>query len=64
MGKKKKSSGARSGSRERTNPITGNTEIVPGTKAGKKRTRLSFGDPLRTHDIHQKDKKSKKKQLD
>lgn len=50
MGKSKKSSGS-SGSQGRTrlNPLTGETETIPGTKAGKKRTRTSYGDPLRTH---------------
>lgn len=50
MGKKKKSSGS-SGSQGRTriNPLTGAEETIPGTKAGKKRTRTAFGDPLRTH---------------
>jgi hypothetical protein len=38
--------------RERINPITKEVEIVPGTKAGRKRTRLPFGHPLRTHDLH------------
>jgi len=28
-----------------------NGEKVPGTKAGKKRTRLPYGDPRRTHDL-------------
>jgi hypothetical protein len=41
-----------SGSRTRVNPKTKEVETVPGTKAGKKRTRLSGGHPLRTHDIH------------
>lgn len=37
--------------RVRINPITKKEEMVTGTKAGKKRMRTSFGDPLRTHDI-------------
>lgn len=41
-----------SGSRTRVNPVTKEVETVAGTKAGKKRTRLSGGHPLRTHDIH------------
>lgn len=50
MGKKKKATGARSGSRIRTNPLTGETETVSGTKAGKRRQYLPVGHPLRTHD--------------
>jgi hypothetical protein len=50
MGKKKKSTSNRQGSRIRLNPLTGEKESVPGTKAGKKRTKLPFGHPLRTHD--------------
>jgi len=62
MGKQKKSSG-NSGSRTRVNPLTGATETVPGTKAGKKRTRTALGDPLRTHVSLEKkgSKKSKSK---
>ncbi len=41
-----------SGSRTRINPKTKEVETVSGTKAGKKRTRLPSGHPLRTHDIH------------
>jgi len=52
MGKKNKSVNHGAQQRERTNPITGQVETVPGTKAGKKRMRTSFGDPLRTHDLH------------
>ena len=37
--------------RQRTNPITGEVTFVSGTKAGKKRQRLSIGHPLRTHDL-------------
>ena len=50
MGKKKKGSSNRQGSRTRLNPLSGDLETVSGTKAGKKRTRLPFGHPLRTHD--------------
>lgn len=50
MAKGKKGSGSRDGSRQRVNPLTGKVESVPGTKAGKKRTRESLGSPLRTHD--------------
>lgn len=49
MGKKKGSSN-RKGERTRINPLTGQTETVTGTKAGKKRTRLPWGHPLRSHD--------------
>jgi hypothetical protein len=48
MAKQKKSK-ASTGNRERLNPLTGKLESVPGTKAGKKRTRTAPGDPLRTH---------------
>jgi hypothetical protein len=53
----------RSGAQTRTrlNPLTGELETVPGTKAGKKRTRLSVGDPLRTHDLYSESKAKKKK---
>lgn len=51
MGKKKKSSGNRAGFRTRINPLTGQSEQVPGTRSGKKRVRLPFGHPLRTHDL-------------
>lgn len=61
MGKKNKGVSRGAQQRERFNYLTGKTEIVPGTKAGKRRTRLSFGDPLRTHDLHGPvGKKSKK----
>jgi hypothetical protein len=56
MGKQNKSK-ASSGTRTRVNPITGETETLPGTKAGKKRTRAAFSDPLRTHITY--DKKGK-----
>jgi hypothetical protein len=51
MGKGKKGSGARSGDRIRVNPLTGETEKVAGTKAGKKRMKESPSSPLRTHDL-------------
>lgn len=51
MGKKKKSSGQRTGVRTRINPLTGETETVAGTRSGKKRARLPEGHPLRTHDL-------------
>jgi hypothetical protein len=51
MGKGKRGGSARAGSRSRLNPRTGLVEQVAGTKAGKKRSRLAFGDPLRTHDL-------------
>jgi len=50
-----------SGSRTRFNYITGKEEQVPGTKAGKKRMRLSVGDPLRTHDLRRLPPKTKAK---
>jgi len=56
MGKKKKGTGTRAGSRTRQNPLTGEIETVTGTKAGKKKTRLPFGHPLRTHDLEPKKK--------
>lgn len=52
MGKKNKKVARGAQQRERFNYLTGKTEIIPGTKAGKRRTRLSYGDPLRTHDLH------------
>lgn len=52
MGKKRKGVSRGAQQRERTNPITKQVEIISGTKAGKKRQRLPFGHPLRTHDIH------------
>ncbi len=51
MGKKKKSSGARSGQRIRVNPLTGEAETISGTRSGKKRQLLPLGHPLRTHDL-------------
>lgn len=46
----KKGSSNRAGQRTRINPLTGQQETVTGTKAGKKRTRLPWGHPLRSHD--------------
>lgn len=60
MGKKNKKVARGAQQRERLNPLTGKTEIVPGTKAGKRRQRLAPGDPLRTHDLHGPVGKSKK----
>lgn len=51
MGKRSKKVARGSQQRERFNPLTGKTEVISGTKAGKRRARLSFGDPLRTHDL-------------
>ena len=64
MGKKKGGGGSGKGAQQRTrkNPLTGQTETVHGTKAGKRRMRLAPGDPLRTHDIKGPvGKKSKKR---
>ena len=62
---KKKSGGGGSGKaaqqRTRINPQTGQVEYVPGTKAGKRRTRLPVGHPLRTHDLHGPGGKKKEK---
>lgn len=57
MGKKNKSSSGGSQQRQRFNYITGQTEIVAGTKAGKRRTRLPYGHPLRTHDLENRGKR-------
>lgn len=54
MGKKNKKVSRGAQQRERLNPLTGQIEIIPGTKAGKRRTRLPYGHPLRTHDLHLK----------
>lgn len=54
MGKKKASGSNRAGTRTRLNPLTGEVETIPGTKAGKKRTRLPEGHPLRTHDLRKR----------
>jgi len=60
MGKKKKSSGSQSTGRTRVNPLTGQVETVSGTKAGKRRSYLPVGHPLRTHDIQGASKKKDK----
>lgn len=52
MGKKKKSSGDRSGTRTRINPLTGQAETQGGTRSGKRKVHLPAGHPLRTHDLH------------
>lgn len=52
MGKKKKSSGDRSGARTRINPLTGVAETLSGTRSGKGKVHLPAGHPLRTHDLH------------
>ena len=62
MAKKKKSSGSRSGERVRINPLTGNSETVPGTRSGKNRQLLPPGHPLRTHDLKPKGSKQKRHQ--
>jgi hypothetical protein len=55
MGKQKKGKPGSGEGRTRKNPLTGEVEIVPGTKAGKRRQYLPVGHPLRTH----QDKKGK-----
>ena len=50
MGKKKGTSG-RTSERTFVDPLTGKTETVAGTKAGKKRQMLPPGHPRRTHDL-------------
>lgn len=62
MGKKKKSSGDRSGQRTRINPLTGEAETVTGTRSGKKRQLLSPGHPLRTHDLNPAGSRKKRHQ--
>jgi len=52
MGAKNKKVARGSQQRIRHNYLTGKDETIPGTKAGRKRQRLSLGDPLRTHDLH------------
>jgi len=59
MGKRRKKVTRGAQQRERQNPVTGEVEIVSGTKAGKRRARLPFGHPLRTHDLYgKKDKRT------
>jgi hypothetical protein len=60
MGKGKKGTTRGVQSRTRLNPLTGELETVPGTKAGKKRTRLPVGHPLRTHDLYAESKTTKR----
>ncbi|MFZ9715904.1 MAG: hypothetical protein ACO3CH_00415 [Ilumatobacteraceae bacterium] len=52
MAKGKKSSAKGPQQRERYNYIEKKMEVVPGTKAGRKRQRLPLGHPMRTHDLH------------
>jgi hypothetical protein len=59
MAKGKKSSGTHSNERTRRNPQTGEVEKVGGAKAGRKRNRLPYGHPLRTHDLALGSKRSK-----
>lgn len=59
MGKQAKQKPSR-GNRTRRNPLTGEVETIPGTKAGPKRVRLAPGDPLRTH-VSADDRKEKRK---
>jgi hypothetical protein len=54
MGKKNKNVSRGAQQRTIVNPLTGKTETFPGTKAGKKRHRLSWGHELRTHDLSRK----------
>jgi len=58
MGKQKKGKPGSGEGRTRKNPLTGEVEIVPGTKAGKRRQYLPLGHPLRTH----QDKKGRAQQ--
>ena len=51
MGKKNKRVARGAQQRTRFNYLTQQYETVPGTKAGKKRNRLPYGHPLRTHDL-------------
>jgi len=60
----KKGSGTHLNTRTRKNPLTGQTESVTGTKAGRKRFRLSWGDPLRTHDLPESKRRKKPVQED
>ena len=63
MGKTKGGGGGAKGPQQRTriNPLTGEVETISGTKAGRKRQRLSLGHPLRTHDLRAPAKTSEKK---
>jgi hypothetical protein len=51
VGKKNRKVSRGAQQRERFNYLNGQIEVVPGTKAGKRRTKLPFGHPLRTHDL-------------
>lgn len=51
MGKKNKKVSRGAQQRTRFNYLEQKFETVPGTKAGRKRTRLPYGHPLRTHDL-------------
>ncbi len=61
MGKKKKSSSDGKKVRYRTNPLTGQTEEVPGARSGRNKVYLPVGHPLRTHDLKGPANKGKKK---
>jgi hypothetical protein len=52
MGKKNKKAARGAQQRSRWNYLENKMETVPGTKAGRKRSRLPVGHPLRTHDLH------------
>jgi len=52
MAKGKKSTAKGAQQRRRIHPITKVVEMIPGTKAGRKRQRLPIGHELRTHDLH------------
>jgi len=61
MGKKNKKVSRGAQQRVRFNYLTKEYETVPGTKAGKRRTRLPYGHPLRTHDLAPKRKRKEGK---
>jgi hypothetical protein len=58
MGKKNKKVARGAQQRTRFNYLTNQVEVVPGTKAGRRRTRLPLGHPLRTHDLFRKSKET------
>lgn len=60
MGKKNKKVARGAQQRLRYNYLEDKTEVVPGTKAGRRRTRLPVGHPLRTHDLVRQYKKQTK----
>jgi hypothetical protein len=64
MAQGKKSSGTHTNERIRLNPLTGEREKVGGAKAGRKRNRLPFGHPLRTHDLPKGSKRSNEPMVD